>query len=81
MEKIEEYSILIARIEYADGTGSKSRPAMVLGLMMKLLKLIAWLQNMRINQIELSQSILKLLIGLGAGLEKPSWLILFKHMN
>ena len=30
MERLEEYSILIARIEYADGSGSKSRPAMVI---------------------------------------------------
>ena len=30
MQRLEEYSILIARIEYADGSGSKSRPAMVI---------------------------------------------------
>lgn len=46
MSDIEVYSVLVSRIEYSDGTGSKVRPAVVVKFNDEVIKLLL---NMKIS--------------------------------
>lgn len=74
MEKIEEYSILIARIEYADGTGSKSRPAMVIEFNDEVIKTYRLTTKYENKSDRIKSKYFEIIDWFRAGLEKPSWI-------
>lgn len=74
MEKIEEYSILIARIECADGTGSKSRPAMVIEFNDEVIKTYRLTTKYENKSDRIKSKYFEIIDWFRAGLEKPSWI-------
>lgn len=74
MERLEEYSILIARIEYTDGSGSKSRPAMVIEFNDEVIKTYRLTTKYENKSDKIKAKYFEIIDWFKAGLEKPSWI-------
>lgn len=64
MADLERYKLLVATIEYADGTGSKTRPAMIITFNNEVIKVLRLTSQFDNKSEKISLSILKLSTGI-----------------
>ncbi|KXT83451.1 hypothetical protein SORDD14_00477 [Streptococcus oralis] len=74
MGQIDEYSILIARVQYADGTGSKVRPAMVIEFNDEVIKTYRLTSQYDSKSDKIKEKYFEIIDWFRAGLKRPSWI-------
>ncbi|HEL0663261.1 hypothetical protein KUF89_01885 [Streptococcus equi subsp. zooepidemicus] len=74
MNELERYSILIGRIEYSDGTGSKGRPAMVIRFDNEVIKVLKITSKFQTKSDYIQKEYFEIIDWFKAGLKRPSWI-------
>lgn len=74
MTDLNIYSIVVARIEYADGTGSKVRPALVVSVGDEVVKTFRITSQYQFKSDVIKAKYFEIIDWYKAGLRKPSWI-------
>ncbi|MGV3007243.1 hypothetical protein [Streptococcus pluranimalium] len=74
MADLERYKLLVATIEYADGTGSKTRPAMVITFNNEVIKVLRLTSQFDNKFEKIRSQYFEIIDWYKAGLKKPSWI-------
>ena len=74
MERLDEYSILIARVDFSDGSGSKVRPAMVIEFNGEVIKTYRITSQYEEKSDKIKAKYFEIIDWFRAGLKKPSWI-------
>ena len=74
MTDLNIYSVVVARIEYADGTGSKVRPALVVSVGDEVVKTFRITSQYQFKSDVIKAKYFKIVDWYKTGLRKPSWI-------
>ncbi|HEP5771660.1 TPA: hypothetical protein VC263_001769, partial [Streptococcus pyogenes] len=74
MSDIEVYSVLVSRIEYSDGTGSKVRPAVVVKFNDEVIKTLRLTTKYENKSDNIKSQYLEVIDWAKANLKRRSWI-------
>ena len=74
MERLDEFSILIAKVEFSDGTGSKVRPAMVIEFNDEVIQTYRITSKYEEKSDKIKAKYFEIIDWFRAGLKRPSWI-------
>ncbi|KXT83324.1 hypothetical protein STRDD11_01563 [Streptococcus sp. DD11] len=74
MADFNRYDILVGRVEYADGSGAKNRPAMVIRFDDEIIKVLRITSQYEGKSAAIQQQYFEITDWFKAGLKKPSWI-------
>lgn len=74
MDDLQRYTLLVARVAFDDGTGSKVRPVMLIKFDDETLKVLKITSQFQHKSEEIQSKYFEIIDWFKAGLKKPSWI-------